>query len=83
MAKFALVDGVITVLWLAYTIYVTVRYIRLKFLLAGLEEPELWLPRRERRAHARKLLRREDDEYTEQLIEKTTRHLRENQEKLT
>ncbi len=31
--------------------------------IAGLDEPELWLPRRERRAHARKLLRREEDQY--------------------
>ncbi len=31
--------------------------------IAGLDEPELWLPRRERKAHARKLLLREEQQY--------------------
>lgn len=46
--------------------------IALKRRMAGLHEPELWLPRKERRAHARKLLAREDDAYIEQLIRKNT-----------
>lgn len=36
--------------------------------MEGLDEPELWLPRRERRAHARKLLKREDEEYMQQQL---------------
>lgn len=31
--------------------------------IASLDEPELLLPRSERRAHARKLLRREEEQY--------------------
>ena len=31
--------------------------------LAALDQPELMLPRRERREHARKLLRREEEQY--------------------
>lgn len=40
--------------------------------MRGLNEPELWLPRRERRAHARKLLKREDEEYEQQMIARLT-----------
>lgn len=43
---------------------------RLRRLIKGLQEPELWLPRKERQAHARKLLQREDDEYQQQFINK-------------
>jgi len=43
---------------------------RLRRLIRGLQEPELWLPRKERQAHARKLLQREDDEYQQQFINK-------------
>lgn len=43
---------------------------RLRRLIKGLDEPELWLPRKEQQAHARKLLQREDDEYQQQLINK-------------
>lgn len=68
----------IELLLVAWAIFVTVRYVQLKRLLNGLHEPELWLPRRERQAHARKLLRREDDEYTQRIIEKTTQYI--NQE---
>lgn len=67
----------IIVAWIGWTIYREVTYHALKRLLNGLDHPELWLPRRERQAHARKLLRREDDEYAQQLIEKTTRYIQE------
>lgn len=43
---------------------------RLRRLIKGLDEPQLWLPRKERQAHARKLLQREDDEYQQQFINK-------------
>lgn len=43
---------------------------RLRRLVKGLDQPELWLPRKERQAHARKLLKREDDEYQQQFINK-------------
>lgn len=43
---------------------------RLRRLIKGLDEPQLWLPRKERHAHARKLLQREDDEYQQQFINK-------------
>lgn len=66
---------------LAWAIYVTVDRFRLKRLLGGLKEPELWLSRRERRLHARKLLRREDDEYTQRIIEKTMSQYQEGQQK--
>ena len=38
--------------------------------MKGLEEPELLLPRRERRAHARKLLAREDEQYMQEKIDR-------------
>lgn len=77
MGRIALM--VIVILWISWTIWATVMYFHYKRLAEGLHEPELWLPRRERRAHARKLLRREDDEYTQQLVEKTMRNLQEGQ----
>jgi hypothetical protein len=70
-----LVLMIVVVLWISWTIYATVDRFRLKRRIAGLHEPELWLSRSERRAHARKLLRREDDEYTEKLIERTTQSI--------
>lgn len=39
------------------------RSFRLQRLLKGLDKPVLWLPRKERREHARTLLKREQDEY--------------------
>lgn len=71
MGRLALM--VIVLVWLGWTIYSTHQYLHFKRLVEGLHEPELWLPRRERRAHARKLLRREDDEYIQQLTEKIMR----------
>ena len=47
----------------------------LKRRIDGLEEPELWLPRKERQAHARKLLAREDTEYADRQQEKYERYL--------
>lgn len=59
-----------------YAVIATIRYSKLKLLLEGLDNPELWLSKSERREHARKLLRREDDEYTQKLIEKTMSQLK-------
>lgn len=77
MARFILMLVVVGII--VWAIYATVRYLHYKRLMEGLHEPELWLPRRERQAHARKLLRREDDEYTQQLVERTMRNLQEKQ----
>lgn len=54
-----------------WAVYATVRFIQLKRLIAGSSNPLFLLSRRERRAHARKLLQRQDDEYVQSIIEKT------------
>jgi hypothetical protein len=55
-----------------YAVVITTLYVRRGQLMRGLDEPELWLPRNERRAHARKLLRREDEQYIQKMIERQT-----------
>lgn len=55
---------------------------RLRRRMRGLDEPELWLPRSERRAHARKLLKREDDEYEQRMIARLTDVIQGNQPEL-
>jgi hypothetical protein len=77
MARFLIL--LIVLAWLVYTVLITLGYLHRGRLMKGLHEPELWLPRRERRAYARKLLAREDDEYTRKLIEENTRYI--NQER--
>jgi cytochrome c-type biogenesis protein CcmE len=60
----------IVLAWIAYTVAITTGYLYRGRVMKGLHEPELWLPRKERQAHARKLLAREDDDYTEKLMER-------------
>lgn len=55
----------------------TVMWVRLRRQVNGIDHPEFWLPRSERRAHARKLLRREDDAYTQRMVEQAMRNLQE------
>jgi hypothetical protein len=62
--------------WIVYTTWVTIQYARLKRLTKGLKEPELWLPKKERQAHARKLLQREDEQYIQQMIERQTSYMK-------
>ncbi len=57
-------------------IYYSIAYHLLKRRVAGLDRHELWLPRRERRAYARKELQRKDDERTQEIIERTTNFLK-------
>lgn len=59
--------------------YREVAYRGLQRRLRGLSEPVLWLPKRERQEHARKLLQREDNEYTQRIIEQTTQYLKGSQ----
>lgn len=61
---------------IVYAVTVTIRNRKLKRLMEGLNKPELWLPKHERQDHARKLLRREDDEYAQKIIEQTTIYLK-------
>jgi hypothetical protein len=60
-----------------WAVYVTIRFIQLKRLIAGSSNPIFLLSRRDRRAHARKLLQRQDDEYVQKIIEKTYNHINE------
>lgn len=55
-----------------WAVWITSAYIRLRTRMRGLNEPELWLPKSERREHARKLLRREDEQYITTMIERQT-----------
>jgi hypothetical protein len=61
-----LVPLVVTGIAIGYPI----AYYRLKRRVAGLKEPELWLPKRERRAYARKQLERRDEQYMEDFYRK-------------
>jgi hypothetical protein len=53
----------------------TVKYVLLKKRYEGLNRPELWLSRKQRRAHAQKELARKDEEYSEQHIDRIYRQL--------
>lgn len=66
----AIIAIVVLVALVLFVIGLAVDNARLRRRMKGLEEPELWLPRKERRAHARKLLQREDDEYQQQMIDR-------------
>lgn len=50
---------IVLIILVAMSIYAVILRRRLK----GLENPVLWLPRKERRAHARELLKRAREEY--------------------
>jgi hypothetical protein len=56
----------ISVSW-AVPWWFTAEYFVLKKRVAGLDKPELWLPKKERQAHARRLLQREDEQYLEKV----------------
>jgi hypothetical protein len=72
-ALFILVVAVALIALLVAVVWLAVDNARLRRRMKGLDEPELWLPRAERRAHARKLLKREDSEYEQQMIARLTR----------
>lgn len=59
-----------------WAVWFTIAYWNLKKRIRGLDAPELWLPRSERREHARKLLQREDQEYQEQMMERLTEFMK-------
>jgi hypothetical protein len=48
----------------------------LKERMQGLKEPVLWLPERERQEHARKLLKREQDQYEELKMERLSNYMK-------
>ena len=51
--------------------------------MKGLDEPELWLPKAERQAHARKLLKREDEAYEQQMIARLSEAIQGSQPNLS
>lgn len=57
------------------------RVLNLSRRIKGIDNPVLWLPRKERRAHARKLLKRFDDEYDIRQQEKLTNLIRDELDK--
>lgn len=82
-----LVEGALPASWLVYTIWVSISRLgykrqvtELKERIAGLDEPELWLPEDERQAYARRRLQREEDqeneEHYEDLVKRQTNPLR-------
>ena len=71
-AVFILVVAIAAIALVVAVIWLAVDNARLRRRIKGLDEPELWLPRAERRAHARKLLKREDEAYEQQMIARLT-----------
>lgn len=67
----------VLVLW---SLIITPLYFNLRRRMRGLNEPELWLPKAEREEHARKLLRREDEQYMQQQIERYTNYIQQPHE---
>jgi hypothetical protein len=63
--------------WTVWSVAATVLYFRLRWRLRGEDHPELWLSRRERRARARELLERQDEEYEQQKTEHLTHYINE------
>lgn len=69
----------------AYAVYATVKFRDRDRLIKGLSNPVVWLSRKERREHARRLLDREQDEYDQkrqQQIETTINQFLERQSKV-
>jgi hypothetical protein len=60
------------IVYIAIIIGLTLYALSLRKRMRGLNEPELWLPKKERQAHARKLLKREDEQYQEQMLQHFT-----------
>ena len=82
-----LIEGVLPISWVVYTVWVSVSrwgYKRhaeeLEERITGLHEPELWLPEKERQALARHRLQREEEqeneEHYEDLLKRQTNPLR-------
>lgn len=69
------VEALVVLAWFGWSVAATVLYLVQRRRMKGLEEPVLWLPRRERREHARKLLRREDEQWIQQMIERQTGYI--------
>ena len=65
-----LIVAAIAIIMIVLVIGLALDNARLRRRMKGLDEPELWLPRAERRAHARKLLKREDEAYEQEMIER-------------
>lgn len=72
MIRIIVATLLLTVPVATWGVVATVAYYRLRTRLRGLKEPELWLPKAERREHARKLLRREEEQWIQQQIERNT-----------
>jgi hypothetical protein len=66
-----IVEGVFPITWIVYTVWVSISRWRIMRLLGSLHDPQLCLTRKERRAHARELLARDREQYTESVY----RHL--------
>jgi hypothetical protein len=75
------VVGLMDLPLIAWGIFYTVRYHLFRKRVQGLKEPELWLPRKERQAHARKLLKREDDEYDQKFFERMDNYIKRTEAK--
>lgn len=60
------------IVWIAIIALLVFYIVSLRKRMRGLKEPELWLPRKERQAHARKLLAREEQEYQERMLQHFT-----------
>lgn len=73
----ALLLMLVGVAWFIWSVTVTILWANLTRRLKGLEEPALWLPKAERREHARKLLHRQDEQYEQQMMERLTNYMKE------
>ena len=60
------------IVWIVIIALLVIYIFSLRRRMRGLKEPELWLPKKERQAHARKLLQREEQQYQEQMLEHFT-----------
>ena len=61
----ALID---TPIWMLIVAFLLVIVVAQRRKMRGLDQPELWLPRKERQAYARELLARERGEYEQETI---------------
>lgn len=65
--------------YIAIIVVLSIYCLSLRRRMKGIDDPVLWLPRKERREHARKLLKREDEVYEEQMIARLSEAIRGNQ----
>lgn len=68
----ALID---TPIWVIITTVLVLVILSQRRRMRGLNRWELWLPRKERRAHARKMLKREQDQYDQEVISRLSRSI--------